>query len=144
VRFDERGLHVVGKGKKLRRVPLHPVLLEVLQRRKATNPTTATVLGKGGSSRDINLRLTRLLKRVGVDGGNRPTHAFRKTVASVLIEEGARPNDVDQILGCAAPDVRNRYYVRRNPNLGETIKLLYASDPIDVAPAVPLRLVEAV
>jgi hypothetical protein len=49
----------------------------------------------------------------------------------VLTEEGARPNDVDQIMGWAPPDVKGRYYVRKNPNLHETIALLYKSDPIE-------------
>ena len=81
--------------------------------------------------RNVNYRLTALLKRAGVDGGNRPAHAFRKTAASVLTEEGARPNDVDQIMGWAPPDVKGRYYIRKNPNLHETIALLYKSDPIE-------------
>lgn len=131
VDFETRELRIIGKGKKLRRVPIHPVLLDVLQRRRAKHGDSGTVLGAGGSSRNVNQRLTALLKRAGVSGGNRPAHAIRKTVASVLIEEGARQNDVDKILGWAPPDVKGRYYVRTNPDLHETILKLYASDPIE-------------
>jgi integrase/recombinase XerC len=134
VSFDDREIKVVGKGKKLRRIPIHPVLLELLQKRRAKYPHAVPVLGLGGSLRNVNWRLGRLLKRAGVNGGNRPAHAFRKTVASSLIEEGARPNDVDKIMGWAAPDVKARYYVRTNPALQDVILKLYASDPLEVRP----------
>jgi integrase len=131
VDFENRELRVVGKRKKLRKVPIHPVLYRVLREQHQKRPDSETVLGPGGSLRNVNHRLTALLQRAGVDGGNRPLHAFRKTVASVLIEEGARQNDVDKIMGWSAQDVKGRYYVRTNPNLQETMKLLYKSDPIE-------------
>jgi integrase len=140
--FEGKEIRVVGKARKLRRVPIHPVLLDVLQRRRMRQPAAISVLDI--SMRTADYRLARLLKRAGVDGGNRPAHAFRKTVASVLAEEGVTPTDIDKILGWSPPTVRERYYTRTSPNLYGAILRLYASDPIDVAPGRSLKLAEAV
>jgi integrase len=132
VDFENRELRIVGKKKKLRRVPIHPVLAKVLRKNERES---GSVLGKGGSTRNFNHRLSVLLKRAGVDGGNRPAHAFRKTVASVLAEEGVNPTDIDKIMGWSPPTVRERYYTRTSPNLYDAICHLYRSDPIEAKPA---------
>jgi integrase/recombinase XerC len=135
VDLENRQLAVVGKGNKGRRVPIHPMLWKLLKERHRGQSEDALVLGEGGSARNLNHRLGALLKRAGVDGGNRPAHAFRKTVASVLTEEGAKTNDIDKIMGWSPPNVRERYYTRTSPNLYATICLLYRSDPIEQKPA---------
>ncbi len=133
VDFEARELRVVGKGNKPRRVPIHPLLLKVLRERQRKYPNSATVLGAGGSMRNVNARPGALLKRAGVDGGNRPAHAFRKTVASVLAEEGVSIDDIEKILGWTSQSIRGRIYTRTNPNLYDAILKLYASDPIERA-----------
>jgi integrase/recombinase XerC len=135
VDFANRELRVVGKGRKLRKVPIHPVLFKVLRKHCPQDAGHSLVLGKGGSVRNVNARIEKLLKRAGVDGGNRPAHSFRKTVASVLTEEGAKTNDIDKILGWSPPNVRERYYTRTSPNLQEAICLLYRTDPIEQKPS---------
>jgi integrase len=134
VDFERRELWIRGKGSKGRRVPIHPVLYKLLLER-SHKPEGETVLGPGGSPRNVNHRLGILLKRAGVDGGNRPAHAFRKTVTSVLTEEGVNPTDIDKIMGWSPATVRERYYTRTNPNLGEAMAKLYRSDPIEQRPA---------
>jgi integrase len=135
VSFENREIRVLGKGKKSRRVPIHPVLFKLLRKRHQGQPDLARVIGDGGSLRNFNHRLGKLLKRAGVDGGNRPAHSFRKTVASVLTEEGAKTNDIDKIMGWSPPNVRERYYTRTSPNLYEAICLLYRTDPIEQKPS---------
>ena len=86
VDFENATMRVLGKGGKLRKVPLHPRLAEVLvERERKVGGEFA--LGDGGSTRNINTRLMKLLDRAGVDGGNRPAHRFRATVQCSLYEE---------------------------------------------------------
>jgi integrase len=139
--FETRELKVIGKRKKLRRIPIHPVLMKLLRKRHRGQPKDAFVLGKGGSLRNVNHRLSALLRRAGVDGGNRPAHAFRKTVASVLAEEGVNPTDIDKIMGWSPPTVRERYYTRTSPKLYDAICCLYRSDPIEQQPGTALAVV---
>ncbi len=135
VEFEQQFVTVRGKGGKLRRVPLHPVLAEVLAAQRRRNPASSTVLGRGGSARNVNHRLGKLLERAGVDGGNRPAHRFRKTVATVLYEEGVQTDTIDKIMGWAPTSVRQRYYTRvADRSLYEAILKLYVSDPIERAP----------
>jgi integrase len=119
---------VHGKGGKLRRVPLHPKLIEVLEPLRGDPNTSIT----NGSTRTLNRRLDALLRRADVDGGNRPAHRFRKTVATSLTEEGVSPDVIDKILGWAPSSMRSRYYSRLPEKaLQEGIMKLYASDPIE-------------
>jgi integrase/recombinase XerD len=135
VNFEQQFTRVRGKGGKLRRVPLHPVLAEVLAAQLHRRPGSVTVLGKGGSLRNVNHKLAKLLKRAGVDGGNRPAHRFRKTVATVLAEEGVREDVIDKIMGWSPTTIRQRYYTRvADGSLYEAILKLYQSDSIERAP----------
>jgi integrase len=135
VDFEGQFLTVRGKGGKLRRVPLHPHLAEVLATQLRRDPGSRTVLGAGGSLRNVNARIANVLERAGVAGGNRPAHRFRKTVATVLYEEGAKPDEIDRIMGWAPTSVRSRYYTRvADRSLYEAILLLYKSSPIERAP----------
>jgi integrase len=127
---------VRGKGGKLRRVPIHPVLAEVLLQHRLRTGGQQTVLGRGGSLRNVNQRIENLLKRAGVDGGNRPAHRFRKTVATVLFEEGVQTDVIDRIMGWAPQSIRSRYYTRiPEAAMVEAVLRLYQSDPIEVPPS---------
>jgi integrase/recombinase XerD len=135
VNFEQQFARVRGKGGKLRRVPLHPALAEVLVVQLRRRPGSSTVLGRGGSLRNVNHRLARLLERAGVDGGNRPAHRFRKTVATALADEGVREDVIDKIMGWSPTTIRQRYYTRvADGSLYEGILRLYRSDPIERAP----------
>lgn len=118
---------VTGKGGKIRRVPLHPLLVDRLApfRRRDDDPIIK------GTTRTLNRRLDALLDRAGVNGGNRPAHRFRKTVATSLTEEGVSPDVIDKIMGWAPSSMRARYYSRLPEKaLQDAIRKLYASDPV--------------
>jgi integrase len=140
VDLTKQELTVRGKAGKMRKVPIHPLLAEILTRRRNRGEGEGTVLGRGGSLRNVNQRVENLLRRAGVDGGNRPAHKFRKTVQTVLYEEGVRTDVIDKMLGWAPSSVRQRYYSRvRDEAMYDAILRLYASDPIERPPSVPLR-----
>jgi integrase/recombinase XerD len=135
VDFEHQFMTVRGKGGKLRRVPLHPILAEILASRLRRNPSSEAVLGRGGSLRNFNTVLARLLERAGVDGGNRPAHRVRKTVATALFEEGIQTDTIDRIMGWAPTSIRSRYYTRiGDRSLYDAILKLYQSDPIEREP----------
>lgn len=118
---------VTGKGGKIRRVPLHPLLVSSLEpfRSGADDPVVT------GTTRTLNRRLDALMDRAGVHGGNRPAHRFRKTVATSLTEEGVSPDVIDKIMGWAPSSMRARYYSRLPEKaLQDAIRKLYASDPV--------------
>lgn len=106
-------IRVLGKGDKLRMVPLHPIVARALD---MTNRQDRYLLRAHESRRmgtaTFNLRLRALLDRADVDGGRRPAHKFRRTVATSLNEEGVRELVIDQILGWAPSSIRGRYYTR--------------------------------
>lgn len=131
VDFEQRIMAVTGKGGKLRRVPIHPRLARVLRRYFERHDADA-LLGRGGSMRNVNDRIGRLLKRAGVDGGNRPAHRFRKTAATSLRREGVHGDVIDRIFGWSPLTIRQRFYAGVDDDeLHDAIVRLYASDPIE-------------
>ena len=136
INLPKQEMTVLGKGGKLRKVPIHPFFAEVLTYRRQRSGDEGTVLGRGGSLRNVNQRIENMLERAGVDGGNRPAHKFRKTVQTVLYEEGVRTDVIDKMLGWAPSSVRQRYYSRvRDEAMYEGILKLYPSDPIERPPS---------
>ncbi len=124
-------IRVLGKGDKLRMVPLHPVVARALD---MSNSPDRYVLRAHRSRRmgtaTFNLRLRALLDRAGVDGGRRPAHKFRRTVATSLNEEGVRELVIDQILGWAPSSIRGRYYTRiSDRQKQDAIGRLYGGEP---------------
>lgn len=118
---------VTGKGGKIRRVPLHPLLVSSLEPFRAGDDDPVVT----GTTRTLNRRLDALMDRAGVRGGNRPAHRFRKTVATSLTEEGVSPDVIDKIMGWAPSSMRARYYSRLPEKaLQDAIRKLYASDPV--------------
>lgn len=120
-------LVVTGKGGKMRRIPLHPKLVAIWRSLRGNDDDSIV----SGTTRTINRHLNAVLRRAGVNGGNRPAHRFRKTVATSLTEEGVSPDVIDKILGWAASSMRARYYSRLPEKaLQDAIERLYASDPV--------------
>ncbi|MGD0167757.1 MAG: tyrosine-type recombinase/integrase [Gaiellaceae bacterium] len=135
VDFENQFMTVRGKGGKLRRIPIHPALADVLAAQRRRCPSSDSVLGHGGSPRNVNARIATLVDRAGVEGGNRPAHKFRKTAATALFEEGVQTDIIDKILGWAPSSVRSRHYTRLpDRSLYQGVLRLYASDPIERAP----------
>lgn len=110
-----------GKGGKLRHVPIHPALGEVL--------------GAGGEGSVLpsktSLHDETLHKSVRAWAGVYTPHDFRRTVASSLYANGVEPSTIDKIMGWAPRTVRSRYYVNIAPaQLQKAILQLYVDDPI--------------
>jgi integrase/recombinase XerC len=139
VDFANAVMSITGKGSKPRKVPMHPLVVEVFANIKRRNGGTS-VLGKGGSLRNVNQRIENLLTRAGIDGGNRPAHRFRKTVSTVLFEEGVQGELIDKLLGWSPLNIRQRYYTRvADQALYDAVLKLYVSNPIESAPVIELH-----
>jgi len=92
VDFTRQEIKLVKKHGKFRKIPLHPLLAEVWAAHLRRNPASKTILGgRGGSERNINERLERLLRRARVNGGNPPAHKFRATVQTCSMRKASAP-----------------------------------------------------
>ena len=131
VKLDENTITVIGKGGKLRHVPIHPALGEALAEAVRYGPW---VLGSrklyDGESRPMhNNTLQTYLDRI--TDGKFTAHDYRRTVASSLYFNGVDGDTIDKILGWAPRVVRTRYYVNVAPeHLQRAILRLYAVDPL--------------
>jgi integrase len=134
--FRNSIMHVRGKGGKHRRVPLHPHLSKVLSRYVLRRPSKdGSVLGRGGSMRNVNDRVAKLLDRAGVPASNRPIHRIRKTASTSLRREGVHSDVIDRIFGWSPTSVRQRFYSGVDDDeLHEAILRLYRSNPIERLP----------
>lgn len=116
-----------GKGGKLRHVPLHPALGELIVRHE---PRPGYVFpGRNGGMRSES-SLFYILEKVR--GAVFCTmHDFRRTVATQLAEHDVPMNVIDKIMGWAPRTVGSRYYIRTaDLKMQEAILRLYAEDPI--------------
>jgi integrase/recombinase XerD len=135
VDFTREQLKLVGKGGKLRLVPLHPVLAQVLrEHEQRARPGRAHVVGTIHDRRLAHRTwietVGALVRRAGVEIEG-PSHAFRRTVATVMHEHGVRTAVIDRIMGWAPRTVRERHYVRIAPQvMRDAILTLYRDDPI--------------
>lgn len=119
-------IRVVGKGGKLRHVPLHPALSEAVVTR---TPTDAYVFpGRKGAMSESTFFY--LLEKVR----GRVTctfHDFRRTVASSLYKNGVDTLIIDKILGWAPRTVGSRYYISAADDVSQrAILRLYADAPV--------------
>lgn len=151
VDFDRQQLKLIGKGGKLRLVPLHPVLNQVLrEQRLRARPGRAHVVGTIHDRRLAHRTwvetVRQLVARAGVEIDG-PSHAFRRTVATVMHEQGVRTAVIDRVMGWAPRTVRERHYVRIAPqSMRDAILSLYRDDPIcpqqQAPPAAPRTAAE--
>lgn len=124
---------VAGKGDKLRHVPLHPALGEMLiplaEHAEERNLGTHVFSGRNGGPMSES-SLFYILEKVR--GGVFCTmHDFRRTVATSLAENEVPEGIIDRIMGWAPRTVGRRYYIRRaDATMQEAILRLYANDPI--------------
>jgi hypothetical protein len=71
-----------------------------------------------------------LVDRAGVKT-RASAHTFRKTVATVMYEQGVRGHVIDEIMGWAPRTVRDRHYIRIAPKaMRDAILTHYQNDPI--------------
>lgn len=121
---------VAGKGDKLRHVPLHPALGELLTplAEHAREHHTHVFPGRSGPMSESALFY--VLEKVR---GNVlcTMHDFRRTVATSLAENEVPEGIIDRIMGWAPRTVGRRYYIRRaDATMQEAILKLYADNPI--------------
>lgn len=127
VDLETSTLSVLGKGGKLRKVPIHPALAEALTdlRHREGKILLPRRSGEaiGSDTWDAMLR--------SYTGGAYTAHDFRRTVASSLYANGVETDTIDKIMGWAPRAVRSRYYVKHASDaLQRAILRLYADDPV--------------
>lgn len=131
VKLADETITVIGKGGKLRHIPIHPALGEVLtEQPHGDNPWV--VAGQRRYGRDNALArgtLHRVLRCI--TKGQYVAHDFRRTVASSLYRNGVDGDTIDKIMGWSPRVVRTKYYVNVAPEqLQRAILKLYVDDPL--------------
>jgi integrase len=134
VEFDRWQLRLAGKGGKLRLVPLHPALTELLREQRTHSgrreQVLATINGQRLAANTLGRSVRELVDRAGVEVAQ-PSHAFRRTVATVMYENGVRARVIERIMGWAPRQMYERHYLRvADQQMHEAIRGLYAEDPI--------------
>ena len=125
VALDEQTIRVVGKGGKLRLIPIHPALGEVLSECPHHGPFVVYSTGKRGVASETIQDMTKRLSPFYTP------HDYRRTVATSLARNGVQENIIDRIMGWSARTVRDRYYVNvAVEELHRGILRLYADDPV--------------
>jgi len=133
VSLAESSMLIRGKGGKLRHVPIHPALGEVLadapckvfhDTNIASLHHVVTTNGRAISDNTLEADLARIAP-------GRTSHAFRRTVATSLARNGVDERVIDRIMGWAPRTVRGRYYVNvATEELQRGILRLYGNDPV--------------
>lgn len=126
VKLEDQTIRVIGKGGKLRLVPIHPALGEVLALEdRAPGRYVVHSDGKHGVAVQTIQDMTKRLS------GLYTPHDYRRTVATSLARNGVADRVIDRIMGWAKRTVRDRYYVQVAPEeLHRGILRLYADDPV--------------
>jgi integrase len=142
VNWKDQTLTVLGKGKKYRIVPIHPVLLEVMTHINPAKVFDGAIISPEASMShraegqtsyvgdpygEDGTGLTFLLRKFSDSG----FHHYRKTLATSLARNKVRPEVIDQIFGWSAPTVRAKYYVDVSlPDLHAGIAQAYADEAL--------------
>ncbi len=133
VEFKRWQIRLAGKGGKLRLVPLHPLITELLreqQARSGRERILGTINGQALSANTLGRSVRALVDRAGVEV-EQPSHAFRRTVATVMYEQGVRARVIERIMGWAPRQMYERHYLRiADQQMHEAIRSLYRDDPI--------------
>jgi integrase len=131
VKLEDGTITVVGKGGKLRHIPIHPALGEALA---DADHYGDWVLGGKRCYSDGHRPLAQATLQTWLKGltrGKFTTHDYRRTVASSLYANGVDGDTIDKIMGWSPRVVRTRYYVNVAPEqLQRAILKLYANDPV--------------
>jgi integrase len=152
VDLDRCQLRLTGKGGKFRLIPLHPALHRVLleYRRRARHeqePLLLTVDRRRLAASTLGRTIRALVDRAEVEV-DAPAHAFRRTVATVMHEQGVRTRVIERIMGWAPRQMHERHYLRvADQAMRAAILTLYRDDPIcpqqlEPAPTPPPSLPE--
>lgn len=125
--FGASSVTVIGKGDKLRHIPIHPALAEVIVTQRPEGEYVFP--GRNGapmSESTLFYTLEKVRGRVSCT-----CHDFRRTVATNLAENDVPEHIINKIMGWAPRTVGSRYYIRAaDRRMQEAILQLYANDPI--------------
>lgn len=125
VSLEDETLKVLGKGGKLRLIPIHPALGEVLADDKRKTPYVVHSWGAHGVALDTIQDMSRRLHPVYTP------HDYRRTVATSLGYNGVQEPLIDRIMGWAPRSVYRRFYRGVvDVELKRAILKLYADDPV--------------
>jgi integrase len=126
LRLEEQTIRVIGKGGKLRLVPIHPALGEELAKsRREPGRFVVPSDGANGVALETIQAMVKRLHPVFTP------HDYRRTVATSLARNGAPERIIDKIMGWSERSVRDRYYVNvAERELHSAILRLYADDPV--------------
>ena len=127
VDLEGQTLFIMGKGGKMRYVPIHPALATVLiaSKRKGSQAVLGNAYGRP-------FHYTYVDDIMKSFAGNESTfHDFRRTVASSLDANGVEEGLIMKIMGWAPKTIFDRHYRNVVPErLHQAILKLYADDPI--------------
>ena len=131
VKSEDGTITIIGKGGKLRHIPIHPALGEAFAER-TREPGTWVLKGQ---RRHGQPRPTADSTFQGIMScmtrGEYSAHDFRRTVASSLYKNGVDGDTIDKIMGWSPRVVRTKYYVNVAPvQLQKAILKLYSDDPL--------------
>lgn len=126
LRLEQQTIRVLGKGGKIRLVPVHPALGdELLKSRREPGRFVVPSDGVNGAAMET---IQAMVKRL------HPTftpHDYRRTVATSLARNDVPERVIDKIMGWSERSVRDRYYVNvAERELHQAILRLYADDPV--------------
>jgi integrase len=101
-------------------------------------PLLASISGTALSAPTLGRAVRELTDRAGVQV-DAPSHAFRRTVATLMYEAGVRSRVIERIMGWAPRTMHERHYLRVcDQPMREAIETLYRDDPIcEQRPATP-------
>lgn len=116
-----------AKGDKRRRVPVHPVLADVLAESLRGEPDRYVVTTRGRSPLAYDTWMDDLRRFAG----DYTAHWFRRTVTQSLLDNEVEPHVTKWVLGWKPQDVMGKFYSQASVNLMQrAILKLYANDPI--------------
>lgn len=126
VRFEAQTIRVIGKGGRLRLVPIHPALAEVMaQEERDAGRFVVHSDGKQGVAVQTIQDMTKRLSP------QYTPHDYRRTVATNLRRNGVDESVRNRIMGWGPRDIFQRYYDNvADAELQRGILKLYADDPI--------------
>lgn len=125
VSIPDETIRVIGKGGKLRLVPIHPALGEIIVGMTRETEYVLPSRGKNGTELAwLNMMARRLHPEY-------TPHDYRRTVATSLRRNGVDTGVIDRIMGWAPRTVFRRYYDNvADHELRRAILRLYADDPL--------------
>jgi Phage integrase family len=89
-----------------------------------------TINGQRLSANTLGRSVRAMIDRAAVQV-EQPSHAFRRTVATVMYENGVRARVIERIMGWAPRQMYERHYLRvADQAMHDAIRGLYRDDPI--------------